>query len=52
MRSGFSYDIGKVHSPGDLAIFCPTCLQPGINLKDDWQSDPEQYVSLCFTTVV
>lgn len=24
---------------GALAIFCPTCPQPGINLADDWRTD-------------
>ncbi|KII83090.1 hypothetical protein PLICRDRAFT_119855, partial [Plicaturopsis crispa FD-325 SS-3] len=28
---------------GDLAIFCPACPQPGINLPDNWKEDPDQY---------
>lgn len=31
--------------PGELAIFCPACPQPGINLPNNWREDPEQYVS-------
>jgi len=26
--------------PGELAILCPTCPHPGINLPDDWKSRP------------
>ncbi|TEB06358.1 hypothetical protein FA13DRAFT_1760159 [Coprinellus micaceus] len=29
---------------GDLALFCAACPQPGINLPDSWQLDPEQWV--------
>ena len=24
---------------GDLAVFCPACPQPGINIPDDWKED-------------
>lgn len=27
---------------GELAIECPTCPQPGVNLPDDWKNDPDQ----------
>ena len=30
--------------PGELAIRCPACPQPGINLPENWQSDPETFV--------
>jgi hypothetical protein len=29
---------------GDLALFCPACPQPGINLPDNWREDKNQYV--------
>ncbi|KAI0737565.1 hypothetical protein C8Q80DRAFT_1276321 [Daedaleopsis nitida] len=29
--------------PGDLAVKCPACPHPGINLPDDWQQDPEKW---------
>lgn len=29
-------------SSGELAIFCPTCPQPGINLPADWKDDPNR----------
>ena len=32
--------------PGGLAIFCPACPQPGINLPKDWNQDPKRYVYL------
>lgn len=30
--------------PGELANFCPTCPQPGVNLPDKWPDDPERYI--------
>ena len=29
---------------GELAIFCPACPQPGINLPDNWREDLARYV--------
>lgn len=29
--------------PGGLAIYCPACPQPGINIPDDWKDDPSRY---------
>jgi len=29
---------------GELALFCPACPQPGINIPDDWMEDPERQV--------
>jgi hypothetical protein len=29
---------------GELAIYCPACPQPGINIPDDWMDDPARYV--------
>jgi hypothetical protein len=31
-------------SDGVLAMYCPACPQPGINLPVDWKSDPNRYV--------
>jgi hypothetical protein len=31
---------GMPPSDGKLAIFCPSCPQPGINLPSDWQDLP------------
>jgi len=32
-------------TPGDaeLAFFCPTCPQPGVNLPEDWKTDEAQW---------
>jgi hypothetical protein len=30
----------QVPGPGSLAIFCPSCPQPGINLPPDWKNLP------------
>jgi hypothetical protein len=30
--------------PGELAIFCPACPQPGINIPDDWRKDILRHV--------
>jgi hypothetical protein len=41
MQFGFGHDSRKVQ-PGELALFCATCPQPGINLPEDWADDPEE----------
>jgi hypothetical protein len=30
-------------SPGQLAVFCPACPQPGINIPDNWKEDQARY---------
>jgi len=32
---------------GELAIFCPACPLPGINLPADWKDDVNRYVPIC-----
>ncbi|KAH9914838.1 uncharacterized protein B0H18DRAFT_824213, partial [Fomitopsis serialis] len=39
---GYGHGRGTV-GPGDLAFGCVACPRPGINLKDDWQQDPNQW---------
>ena len=39
---GFGHN-GKQPGEGDLAYFCAGCPQPGINLPEDWQDDPEKW---------
>lgn len=41
--SGFGHE-GRVPQSGEMAIFCPTCPQPDINLPEDWINDPGLYV--------
>lgn len=28
-------------SPGELAVLCPSCPRPGINLPDEWEKAPQ-----------
>jgi hypothetical protein len=32
---------------GSLALFCPACPQPGINLEENWKEIYPQYDSCC-----
>ncbi|KAK6972220.1 CxC2 domain-containing protein [Favolaschia claudopus] len=43
-RGGRGHAVGGVSatSAGELAIRCPACPRPGINLPDDWQSAPPE----------
>ncbi|KAG2049657.1 hypothetical protein BDR06DRAFT_984261 [Suillus hirtellus] len=34
---GFGHDMELGPGPGDLALFCPSCLQPGINMPLLWE---------------
>ena len=43
-RAGLPMDKECQLQPGGLALFCPACPQPGVNLPDNWKDDPEQYV--------
>ncbi|KAK7692299.1 hypothetical protein QCA50_003924 [Cerrena zonata] len=43
-RAGlFGKDLGKEVAPGRLALFCPACPQPGINLPDNWKEDRDDW---------
>ncbi|GBE82431.1 hypothetical protein SCP_0408150 [Sparassis crispa] len=39
----FSHDALCPVEKGGLAIFCPACPQPGLNLPFDWQANPVQW---------
>jgi hypothetical protein len=45
MKNGFGHDDSKSPGNGDLALFCPACPQPGINLPENWKKDPNQSVT-------
>ena len=45
-RFGFGHDLDSNPGASDLALFCPACPQPGVNLPDNWKSQPEQCVCL------
>ncbi|KAG1732855.1 uncharacterized protein EDB91DRAFT_1238672 [Suillus paluster] len=36
---GFGHDTREKPGKGDLAWFCPSCPQPGINIPDNWQDN-------------
>ena len=38
-RAGLGHDTGRSLERGDLAIFCPACPQPGLNLPDGWANE-------------
>ena len=40
-RAGEPLEPGLELKPGDLALFCPACPQPGINLPEDWGNDAD-----------
>ena len=37
---------------GSLALFCPVCPQPGINLEDHWRQRYPEYKLLLFFILV
>ena len=41
-RAGEPLEPGTKLKPGDLALFCAACPQPGINLPDGWENDVDQ----------
>ena len=41
-RAGEPLEPGIEVKPGDLALFCPACPQPGINLPKGWENDTNQ----------
>ena len=44
--AGYGQQSGNQGKPnaGGLGNFCPACPQIGINVPDDWASDPDQWV--------
>lgn len=40
--SGQPYDRETACTAGSMALFCATCPQPGVNLPEDWQQDPDR----------
>ena len=39
IQAGYGHNTETSVGPGALAIFCPTCPQPGVNLPDGWEED-------------
>jgi hypothetical protein len=44
INSGLGHEEDSELQPGGLAIFCPACPQPGINLPNEWDQDPKRYI--------
>ena len=45
MQTGLGHQLGEGDPlDGSMAIFCPACPQPGINLPQDWQERYNSYV--------
>ena len=44
IQAGYGHHPEEQITPGALAIFCPACPQPGINLPDDWENDEQRWV--------
>lgn len=49
-RAGFGYSDAPSPELGGLALFCPACPQPGVNLPQDWEEDPDRraILSSCY----
>ena len=45
-RAGYPLEPITSLKPGSLALFCPACPQPGINLPDGWQNDTKKCVNV------
>ena len=37
------YEPGKSVPAGGLALFCTACPQPGVNLLENWEDDPDRW---------
>jgi hypothetical protein len=48
---GLGHDQDISLENGSLALFCPACPQPGINLPTNWQDDTLKYVSTNYLIV-
>lgn len=51
-RSGRGHDPrgAKATSPGECAVLCPACPQPGMNLPEGWEKVPAEYKYVSLTT--
>ncbi|KIO05537.1 hypothetical protein M404DRAFT_140741, partial [Pisolithus tinctorius Marx 270] len=43
---GFGHDKEQDPRQGELALFCPACPQPGINLPPDWKTQYDRYETI------
>jgi hypothetical protein len=42
MENGLGHE-GGPSGDGSMAVFCPACPQPGINLPEDWKTKYSKY---------
>jgi hypothetical protein len=40
---GFGHESDQQLGPGELALFCAACPQPGINMPSNWMEDPHKW---------
>lgn len=45
MEQGLGHQSEESAPDGSMAIFCPACPQPGVNLPDDWNTRYQAYVT-------
>lgn len=38
----FNLDVCDEYDPGAMAIFCPACPQPGVNMDPNWKDTPPE----------
>ena len=50
MQSGLAYQGNEPPSDGSMAVFCPACPQPGINLPNDWNTRYKPYAIIIMRT--
>lgn len=55
-RGGRAHDSNPEHisatALGALALKCPACPQPGINLPKNWQSEPQEKQLVATSTIL
>ncbi|KAG1897763.1 uncharacterized protein F5891DRAFT_1129849 [Suillus fuscotomentosus] len=44
IRFGFAHESDRSPGPGDLALYCPACPQPGINLPFSWKDTYDSWL--------
>jgi hypothetical protein len=44
MEQGLGHQPEESIQDGSMAVFCPACPQPGVNLPMDWNTRYERYV--------
>jgi hypothetical protein len=52
--AGYASNTKKVNEvkAGELAIYCPACPQPGVNIPENWKDDPARQVKLCLNILL